>query len=340
MTEQGADASFDAVAESLWRRARDLGDTPTGQWTFPILVNRGAITEPNGLALAYEALSTWEQVTQVLNLVNDLVGHGVPHAYLYYVNLGLEIYDGAYYAKSGNLRPPRRGEPFRGRHAVGVYGVDRDRLVFQNTWGPRWGDGGSGYISRQYFEAHVDLALASRRATFGPSNAMTTELTRRRWRAGRFNQGPSTSELAEAWLTPCPITSWTVDHDAGPLTLAARTLKSIKGATMHIMEARALTALIGRAHLHHYSDGRSVAEEFWVAPSARRTGYGQLLLRASEILARQEGSRSLRLVLHEADALPAGRARAFADCIGYRWTPTEQRRPNLLAFVDGQLVGG
>lgn len=330
----------DGTPRSLWLRARALGDEPEQQWTFPLLANRAIASDPDGLTRSYEHLRTWEEVAGVLTLTGNLVEHGLPQEYAYFVNLGLELFDGVYYAPAGNLQLPRRREPFRGRHSVGAFALDGERLVFQNSWGQRWGDRGIGYISRDYFETHVDLVLVSRSSVCGPSPAMASELARRRWRSGHLTAEPSARELVEAWLKPSPFRSYRVDHRGEQLAVATRTLTSATGLRMDVLEARSGRQFIGRVHLHHGAGLETVADEFWVTPVRRRQGYGGLLLGVAETIAREEGAESLRLLLHETDAARKERGRGFATAMGYTWTEVAERRPNLVGVADKSLMKG
>lgn len=330
----------DGTPRSLWHRARALGDDPEGQWTFPLLANRAMASEPDGLTRAYEHLRTWDEVAGVLMLAWDLVEHGLPQEYGYHVNLGLELFDGVYYAPAGNLQLPRRHEAFRGRHSVGAFAVDGERLLFQNSWGRRWGDEGIGYISRAYFESHVDLVLVSRNSIYGPSPAMASELVRRRWRSGDLTAEPSARDLVEAWLKPSPFRSYGLHHRGEQVAVATRTLTSVIGVRMDVLEARSGSQLIGRVHLHHGAGRETVADEFWITPGRRRQGFGGLLLGVAETMAREAGAESLRLLLHETDAARDERGRGFATAMGCTWTEVSARRPNLCAVADKDLEKG
>lgn len=258
----------------LWRRARELGDNPHGQWTYPLLACRAVAAERDGMRRSYEHVRSWEHVTAALSLSAELDALGVPPKDTYAVNLGMEMFDGAYYAPAGKLRLPRRSEPFRGRHSVRAVAFDGQRLVFANSWGRRWGDAGVGYIPRDYFEAHVDLVIVWRTALVGPSPALTGELTRRRWRSGDLTRSVTTADLASAWHVPSPLITRTVRHAGDHANLTMRELTSLAHLPMHVLELRSEAGFIGRAHLHHQGAGASVAEELWIAPAERRAGFG------------------------------------------------------------------
>ncbi len=322
----------------LWLAARDLGDNPGGSWTYPLLAQRALACSPNGLCRSYEDVSSWDLLEQILWLVADLDNRGVGDTYVF--SLGIEMYDGSYYTRDGHLPLPKKKEPFRGRHSVALLGLQGDRLVFANSWGARWGDSGLGYISRDYFEAHVDSVMAMRSASIGPSGAMTSELHRRRWASGKLTEAPSIEDLAAAWRTPVPVTSWEAQSRDAIVRFSSRILTSIEQRRMHVVEARLDGALVGRAHVRHLSDGSAVADEFWIAPSFRRCGYGGLLLAEVESLARRDEVAALRLPLHEADAHVPLRARTFASRHGYVWSDETSRRPNTAGAATKTLKDG
>ena len=61
--------------------------------------------------------------------------------------------------RTGMVPMPTRRDPLRGGHAVLVVGYDHSRrlLIFRNSWGRAWGDGGYGYLPYA-FVASSDLS--------------------------------------------------------------------------------------------------------------------------------------------------------------------------------------
>jgi C1A family cysteine protease len=68
---------------------------------------------------------------------------------------GLLVHESFMDAPRGRIPMPRRGDPFVGGHALCFVGFDapRQQLIFVNSWGPRWGAGGFGFISYEVFLA-------------------------------------------------------------------------------------------------------------------------------------------------------------------------------------------
>lgn len=59
-------------------------------------------------------------------------------------------------ANSGVVPDPKPDEQVVGGHAICIVGYDdaRRRFKFENSWGPRWGAGGYGYVSYDYIAKH------------------------------------------------------------------------------------------------------------------------------------------------------------------------------------------
>ena len=60
--------------------------------------------------------------------------------------------------ENANIRLPRPGEK-RWGHAVSLIGFDKDRIVFQNSWGKKWGDKGLGYFNKNYLPFEIWIVL-------------------------------------------------------------------------------------------------------------------------------------------------------------------------------------
>lgn len=326
------------LGRDFWLQARALNKDPKGEWTFPLFLCRARVSQPDGLDFCYEHLSSWEQLTTLVKFVETLAQHGITPHNVYSVTVGIDIFDEAYYAHKGRLSLPVPGEPYRGRHAVSIVGMEDDKnIVFANSWGDtRWGDGGYGYISRAYFEKHVDLVLASRPALFGSSIALDKELKRRSWMAGRPGS-VFMEDISAAWYTPNRPRGKSVTLHNQPHDLARRTLFTFDGEPFEITELRLNDSMVGRMHVMH-SSRESVVTELWVPPGARRQGYGTLLLEVAEDLARAKGSERMLLLGYEADESHVDAACSFAKNYDYTTTSSSLKRPNLVAVARKTLT--
>ncbi|TLM83479.1 GNAT family N-acetyltransferase [Pseudarthrobacter sp. NamE5] len=317
------------VARELWREARALGDTPSGEWTFPLHVCRAVASRPDGLDWSYEHLSGWEELLELDQLVTELTLEGdiEPHQ-IYSVTLGVHLFDESFYSVTGEIPLPEESEPYRGRHAVQMAGFEGDSLVFVGSWGSRWGDNGFGYLSRSYFEKHVDLILAVRPAIFGPSLKLDNAWKAYTWQQGRPGQF-YLSDLRDLWFTENAIRAKIVTLNNTEHSVARRQLFDFHNRPFEIVELRVGNELCGRLHLiHNFSEGKSLIDELWVPPQSRRNGYGTYL---AELAVELSQGRRLHARLHEADSQGYGLSRAedFADKVGYTCEYLSTTRPNL-----------
>ncbi len=329
-----------ASSRDLWLQARQLGDNPKGEWTFPLLLWRAIASQPYGLDWSYEPLSTWDQLVELVRSVDALAERGVQPDDVYHVTIGLRLFDEAYYVPDGRLPLPGPNEPYRGRHAVQLAGMaDRETVVFVNSWGgERWGDSGHGYISREYFETYVDLLLASRCTPFGPSLAMDAELKRRSWAAAR----PDTiliDDVAAAWYTPNRPRGKNVQVGDESLDLARRTLFSAVGAPFEVVDLRLQEQLVARMHVVHEGTG-SLVNELWVPPLARRRRYGSYMLEVADELAGRANTRAVTLLVNEVDARQVDGACSFARANGYQCAVASSHRPNIVATATQSIRNG
>lgn len=76
------------------------------------------------------------------------------------VLIGVRLYKGFHYTGTGEIPLPEPGEAHCGRHAVLLVGYDDDLqvLLFKNSWGASWGDGGYGVMPYSYFREHSIIA--------------------------------------------------------------------------------------------------------------------------------------------------------------------------------------
>ena len=68
-----------------------------------------------------------------------------------------EISDQWRYSKDGIIDFPTLPEEKIGEHAIAIFGYDNpaSRFTFINSWRPKWGNDGHGYISYEYFDKYV-----------------------------------------------------------------------------------------------------------------------------------------------------------------------------------------
>lgn len=206
--DKAARAAAAGRGHEFWTAARRLGGELHLEYTFAEFVLRTLALEPEagpyeprGLDLSYEQLQHWDDVVGVLSVNDQLTAGGVPEGWQYIVSVGMRFFDSGYRARDGRLPLPAADDPFRGRHSVGVLGVsDEGELAFANSWGRKWGDDGIGYISRLYFEEHVDSVLVTRLAWLGPSGEMDRDMARRAWTAGRPGRALP-RDFVESWST-------------------------------------------------------------------------------------------------------------------------------------------
>lgn len=288
--------------------------------------------------LFYEYVSSHETVLMLVQRLFALNDAGVASSDLETITVGVEWFESGFRVPDGRLPLPTEGEPFRGRHSVAVTGIaDDGALVFQNSWGRSWGDDGIGYISREYFEAHVDEVFVQRSCRCGPSPRMIRRL---RELEGRRDA------LAQAWRTPNPDhTEPVLYRDQRHALVSFRTYSVETEGPVEVLEVRNGYRAIGRCHLFHvYSGDQPISriDELFVLPAFRRRGYGALLEHLATERARELGSPHVAGRLYEADAVPAARAtaEAFAERTGYEWDWTAMaRRPNIVGVATKELVG-
>lgn len=324
-----------ARIRSLHAAARALSDHPEGEWTFPLMLCRALAVEPNGFERAYEHLSSWHETTQLIQFMRELSSVSqVDPRHIYNISIGMTLFREAYYAPTGKLTLPTEAEPSIGRHFVQIVGQQDDyTLIFLNSWGQRWGDNGVGYLSREYFNAYVDLVIVGRPASVGPSVEMEMELRRRAWIAGQ--PGVATMlDVAASWYTLNSILHETVAINGRPHTLNTRLLHTFDDQPFEVVELRDGLSCVGRLHvIHRRIDSVTVIDECWIHPACRRTGYGSFLLQIADNLAARIGTKSIIARLHEADGSTheaQARVQSFLLQGGYEYHKIKTTRPPLV----------
>jgi hypothetical protein len=256
----------------------------------------------------------------------------------------VRVHDPFYRTRSGFFDEPHISQRLRGRHYVAVDALSPDEKVirFRNGWGGNWGDRGYGYMTRRYFEAHVDLIHINYPTWIGWSPKSDRALNNLGWLLATVESVPD-SILAKAYCTPNNASTKLLRFRDRKLRIRLRRVHSIvSGDLIDVVELRKRTGeFVGRTHIMHDANTRSaITTEFWIAPGLRRHGYGGLLLRETEKLATANPSNAILVMpLHQADTyagnLPS--ARAFALGQGLRWIGPTQHRPPIVDFAAKKL---
>lgn len=339
--------AVDVDALGYWQAGLRLDPRANVEWTFHLFVFRaGALSPPagpelvRGLDLFYEPLFTWEDLAQILMLRERLAELGVDQDYLPTITIGYEAFQSGRRAPRGVLPMPSNADRFLGKHSVSAVDLEDDTTVrFQNSWGPHWGDGGFGYFSKGYFEAHVDAVWLVRPAWIGPSPSMESAVKQRLWQTGRAGMTASLEDVAAHWTTGNrPFAREVHLPDGRPARIAGRRLHSLRGsiAPAAVLQVELDGEILGRAHVEHdRASGLSSVTELYVSPSSRGLGVGRLLVAHLEELGSHAGTPRMEIAMHDADATPGGiaDAQSFGAALGYSWEAQPQRRPNLLAVM-------
>jgi hypothetical protein len=177
-------------------------------------MERILVTSGFGQAYFYEPLTDFDTVRLVLRLQSVLLARRVlsfPS-----VVLGFEYFDTAYRTVDGRLSVPTGSDPYRGRHYAVAIDCERNYEIAFWGWNPDWGDGGRGFLSRDYFEAHVDLAMVRWFASGGPSRAFQRCLDQL-----DTQQLPKNEHLAHCWPIPNSFQQGTEQINGTPHTVWA-----------------------------------------------------------------------------------------------------------------------
>jgi GNAT superfamily N-acetyltransferase len=314
-----------------WRLSRLWGGYPELEWTFSVFGERVKAFGGQIPAYFYEDVTDFDTARWLVRMGSVLVHRREPSYPS--LRLGFEYFDSAYRSVDGRLACD--GSPFRGRHSVvAVDHADMEEIKFVNSWNPpHWGDGGFGYISREYFERHVDAVHTRWSASGGPSPA----LMRCMERAEKLNF-PAKERLLKCW--PRRNVFWTqevatADHSFTMLNWNVYSLAS--EVLVEVIEMRDENEVVGRAHFYH--DAVPTLRELFVRPERRREGIGSILEGTATEWARLHGYDEMRIWLREADA----RERSvdapieFAASLGYGWGDIDARRPNVVKIAQKVL---
>jgi GNAT superfamily N-acetyltransferase len=325
----------------LWAWAKQIDGYPDTEWTFPVFLARLMALEGLSPQHFYEYASSYEDVLLMLHRHKRLHDQGVPVAMLDTIELGVEWFESGFRARNGRLPLPSGDDPFRGRHSVRAIGWDDggETIHFQDSWGA-WGDAGTGYMPRAYFERYVDSVFIQRSARWGPSPAAYEAFEKL---GGR---GAGAAIEAQVWRT---LNRGEEIEDVlieGKRHSLAR-FRTYSFRTQHVvdvLELRHPFRPVARCHsvLHlDTSPFKSVIQELFVLPRFRRWGYASFLEQEARELAAEAGCGAIEIDLYEADARLRSKPAAvgFADAAGYSWQDRAGRRPNLEAVARRTLAG-
>jgi GNAT superfamily N-acetyltransferase len=330
------------VPHNIWMAARNISDEPAQSWTFPRFIDRVVAATPKGIDHAYEDLSSWDEVHAALFHKEVLAQRGFSGRLGLTIILGMELFDSALRSVTGRLSLPTADDHYRGRHVVATVGFEPDgrEIAFRNSWGERWGDHGLGYVTRSYFEKHVDAIILKRPTWIGPSPKMSQAERQLQWSRGTIKSVDPVAYF-EAWFTPNPIRHEQVTINGDAHNLRRRMLYTFANhLPFDVVELRRGEDFCGRMHvIHDRLNAESMVPEIWLPPSIRRLGYGRYLESVACTLATDVGTSRIRLLLNEADAGEIGQPRAvsFAQEAGYEWTSVEMRRPNIVGTAAKDL---
>ncbi|MCX4436573.1 hypothetical protein [Streptomyces mirabilis] len=322
-----------------WISARILSGEPHQHWTFTRFLHRSMVSAEAGLSWVYEELMTWGKLKRAL-VISDALQRDAVHFPQMSVALGMGVFESALRSRTGKFRSHSDGEKFRGRHSVPVmkWRADTDEIAIVNNWGKRWGDGGIGYVDREYFDGYVDSVTLLRPSWIGPSPAMAAA-------EKRLGNAASMSDYVKCWLTGNKHHRLPEEYACGHTHSVYRVMETFDNRKpLIIAEIRGKDKeFYGRVHVS--CDGRTrncTVLELWVPPNHRRQGYGKSLESFARAVAADAKAETIAIPLHEADGSPESLSRAqdFASSLGYSWEayePFEYFRPNLVACAIKSL---
>ncbi len=314
-----------------WRLSRLWGGYPDLEWTFGIFRERISALEGIAPAYFYEDLTWFETARRLIRIGSVLLSRNVPT--FPSVGLGFDYFDSAYRSIDGRLTD---GAPFRGRHAVATIDhEDENEIRFPNSWNPPyWGDSGFGYITRGYFEKHVDAVLTRWSAAGGPSQALNRCMERE-----TTLRLPEEERFVHCWAEARNV-FWTqqVSTDTQTFTMLNWVVYSMDtGGPVEVIEVRDGDEAVGRAHC--FLGDEPTLRELFVLPTRRREGIGTLITETAAQWMRDMGYSDLRAWLREADARQRviGGPLALAASLGASWEDVAMRRPNVVKIARRRL---
>jgi GNAT superfamily N-acetyltransferase len=315
-----------------YARSKALDGYPDREWTYNLFASRSVMLASSLFASQYfyESLSAYDQVLGALVLNERLRDQSVPEWALMDIGIGLKVFDSFIHSEAGRLQLPTEEERFRGRHSVALVGWEDggDSLIFRNSWGQEWGDGGYGYLSRDWFDAHVDEAHVRRSVTVGQTQSTFPE----------FAGLNSDEQIAGLWMLKNPYDARVVYlNDETHTVIQYATTSFWRGGMAEVIELRNKRGeRVAWMHLFHEADDVTVVREFFVPPWNRRRGYGTWLAAIAVSQAKWRGSDRIVVTMDEADSLLRNRSGAicFWERQGFSWLWASRVRPNQPGYAE------
>lgn len=269
----------------------------------------------------YESISDPSEVARQLMLNEKLRWSGVPRQSLDAHLVIVEWFESSHKAPNGVVTFPVAGEKSIGYHCIATEEYDADTKTFRfwNSWGSGWGDGAYGTMSLDYLERYHYETFVLRHARWGPSPAKAERMRRAQ---------TDMKALKRLWVVENPRSVELLrGRERNVRFIRYETLSPTTGDPVTCLEVTTGFGLrMGWIFLRHHPGENKYTEitEVFVWPIFRRLHLGQTLEAAGVDEAQYFGSRDIRLIMNEADAVigpPRSTARNFAKACGYslRW---------------------
>ncbi len=320
-----------------WFYSRRLSGYPELEWSYPVMTERTWMLSSRAPALFYEPLSDFDQVRRAVYFSAELRGRGQngPH-----VGLGFKYFPSFYRTTTGRFPMPSPGQPPAGQHFVAIVGSSGpDELIFGNSWGPRWGDSGYGYMTREYFDSHVSTAMVNWSSLTGPSDEMNGCIAARR--AARSVRA---EDWIECWPTPNEFYGDQLLIDGVRYSAISWVVQSLESPSyVYVFELRNPRRVVGRLHLYLPADdsGLPCIRELFIAPEVRRRGLGSVLEATAAEQAAELDFQEIEIWIGIPDYRPRCRpaSRGFAERQGYAFRATGDNNPLGIATTGRRSIG-
>jgi C1A family cysteine protease len=137
--DSGAELRDGMIALQKW------GVCPENLWPF-IVPDEITVKPPQQCYdfAVKDVIKTYERVPTELSAVQNTLSHGIPFVF------GISVFENFMDTGSDGMVAMPQGN-LLGGHAILTVGLQDDKVIFQNSWGESWGDGGYGYIPQDYF---------------------------------------------------------------------------------------------------------------------------------------------------------------------------------------------
>lgn len=269
----------------------------------------------------YESISDPSEVARQVMWNEKLRWAGFPRESLDTHLMVVEWFDSSREARDGVITLPKGEEKSIGLHCVAIesYDSETDSFGFWNSWGSQWGKWGYGSMSIDYVQRYHYETFVLRHARWGPSLAKVDRMS-----AAQEDM----KELRRLWIAENPRF---IDLVRG----RGRNVRVIRYESLSPSTSDPVTCFelttgfglrMGWTFLRHRQGDSKYTEitELFVWPIYRRMHLGRELEALGVDEAKAFGSREIRLIMNEADAVigpPRGAARNFAKACGYsmRW---------------------